>query len=110
MSRAGQSGPLKAAAARTSRLHVPALAGHPERPQRRFRPPRGRKLDLGCIRGGWRPSGTFGGTPNFWVVWSTRTTDWGAALSDFQPAAQAALLSECAWLDQAAGYPGPADL
>ena len=66
----------------------------------RFRPQRGMRLTLDCIRGPWRPSGTVAGAGVFAVIWSTSRSAFWAALHDFEPEAQSRLIAQCHAIDQ----------
>lgn len=104
MSRRNYNGPHLRGAGQRPNLQRAVAAQEPiERPLRRFRPRHGAMLTMAAILGPWRPSGAVAGAGVFALVWSTRTTDYWAALHDFAPSDQLRLIEECAWLDRVAG-------
>ena len=77
----------------------------PAPPPRRFFPPPGHALTIGCIRGPWRPSGTVAGAGVFAVVWSTCKGDFWAPVHDFTAPDQLRLIDACRRLDLQANGP-----
>jgi hypothetical protein len=81
------------------RGYPPPASLNSSAPPRRIFPRDGRRLDLGAIRGPWRPSGAVHGCGVFAVIWSTRNADYWAPLHDFEPSAQLRLIELCRHLD-----------
>jgi len=58
-----------------------------------------------CIRGTWIASGAVAGAGVFAVRWSTKYTDWWAAVHDFTRDDQLRLIDDCSVQDAFASNP-----